>query len=381
MAHLRSILGSKRFELQLRVGDKRHTIRLGKVSRAVAESVKVNVESLAYAVEVGVEPDTRTLAWLDKIGPKLRARMAKAGLCESNPRNADVTLGAFVAAFLTDYTAGNKGTKKTIQVAANRLIRHFGADTLMRSISASKARECIESLNTRRTIKARKLSDASASTTVKKARQLWKEALKRGFVAENVWLSVPMGSQENEERGVYVPRGDIAKVIEQCPNAEWRLIVALSRFAGLRCPSEHLRLKVADIDWRRDRFRVRGKGGKNRWVPIFPELRPYLRSRVDELPAGESRLIANRADVTGATWRKQMLQFVAMAGIKEPWPRLWHNLRASCETDLVARGHPVHVVGKWLGHSEAIARRHYLQVTEEEFEKAADQGDQNKKMA
>jgi hypothetical protein len=41
----------------------------------------------------------------------------------------------------------------------------------------------------------------------------------------------------NEERN---------KVLEACPNAEWRLIFALSRFGGLRCPSEHLVLTWAD---------------------------------------------------------------------------------------------------------------------------------------
>jgi hypothetical protein len=33
--------------------------------------------------------------------------------------------------------------------------------------------------------------------------------------------------------------------------------------------------------------------------------------------------------------------------------------------------HPQHVVCRWLGNSQLIAQRHYLQVTDEDFERAA----------
>ena len=41
------------------------------------------------------------------------------------------------------------------------------------------------------------------------------------------------------------------------PDWKWRLIFALSRFGGLRCPSEHLALTWADVDREGDRIRVR----------------------------------------------------------------------------------------------------------------------------
>ena len=53
----------------------------------------------------------------------------------------------------------------------------------------------------------------------------------------------------------------------------------------------------------------------------------------------------------------------------EPWPRLFHNLRASRETEL-AENSPVHVVAAWLGNTPRIAMRHYLQVRESDFLKA-----------
>lgn len=49
-----------------------------------------------------------------------------------------------------------------------------------------------------------------------------------------------------------------------------------------------------------------------------------------------------------------------------PWLRLFHNLRASGQTEWAAR-FPADVVCDWLSSSEAIARKHDLQTTEEPF--------------
>jgi integrase len=72
-------------------------------------------------------------------------------------------------------------------------------------------------------------------------------------------------------------------VLEHCPDAEWRLIFALCRFGGLRSPSELLCLEWPDVLWDRDRIRVHSpkkegdEHGGDRFIPIFPELRPYLK--------------------------------------------------------------------------------------------------------
>ena len=53
----------------------------------------------------------------------------------------------------------------------------------------------------------------------------------------------------------------------------------------------------------------------------------------------------------------------------ETWPRLFHNLRSSRETELLDE-FPLHVVAKWMGHSVEIAAKHYAQITDEHFERA-----------
>jgi integrase len=78
-------------------------------------------------------------------------------------------------------------------------------------------------------------------------------------------------------------------VLDKCPDAQWKLLFALSRYGGLRCPSEHLALTWGDVDWEQNRIRVtcskteHHEGRGERFVPIFPELRPYLMAVLEEI--------------------------------------------------------------------------------------------------
>jgi len=163
------------------------------------------------------------------------------------------------------------------------------------------------------------------------------------------------------------------KVLEACPDLQWQLLFALSRYGGLRCPSETLALEWSDIHWGESRMLVRssktehhdGKG--TRMVPIFPELLPYLEQAWDEAEPG-TQFVITRYRGYNQNLRTQLQRIIAKAGL-ETWPKLFANLRASRATELAAE-HPGHVAAAWLGHSTAIANKHYWQVTESDFEQA-----------
>ena len=68
-------------------------------------------------------------------------------------------------------------------------------------------------------------------------------ASKRRIVASNPFGEMKgIAVQANKAREYFLSRADAAKVLEACPDAQWRLIVALCRYGGLRCPTEVLRL-------------------------------------------------------------------------------------------------------------------------------------------
>jgi hypothetical protein len=180
----------------------------------------------------------------------------------------------------------------------------------------------------------------------------------------------------HRERFYFVTREETQKVIEACPDAEWRLIVALARYGGLRCPSEHFALRWRDIDWEHDKIRVASPktehhpGGESRVIPLFPELRPYLEEAFEQAKPGVEYVLGPhyRNDATNVNLRSRLLDIIWRAGLKE-WPKLFQNMRSSRETEL-ADAFPAHVVCAWIGNSEPVAAKFYLQVTDEHFVRA-----------
>ena len=109
-------------------------------------------------------------------------------------------------------------------------------------------------------------------------------------------------------------------------------------------------------------------GHDSRLVPLFPELLPYLREVFEQADPGTEYVIT-RYRQANCNLRTQLKRIITKAGLKA-WPKLFQNLRSTRETELTERW-PEHVVCAWMGNSRPVARKHYLQVTEEHFEQAA----------
>ena len=115
--------------------------------------------------------------------------------------------------------------------------------------------------------------------------------MRRKVIDASPFVGIANGSQRNPDRQRFIDAATIAKCIDASPDAEWRLLIALARYGGLRVPSEPMALRWADVDWAASTMTVRSpkterhSGGASRVVPIFPEratppkLRKFLRTR------------------------------------------------------------------------------------------------------
>jgi integrase len=173
---------------------------------------------------------------------------------------------------------------------------------------------------------------ATTGRTIRRAQQFFRAAVRQELIVKNPFADARPPSQANEARKFFVTQEAAYKVLDACPNAEWRLLFALCRFGGLRCPSETLAVRWADVDWERSRFRVDSPKTGVRWVPIFPELRPYL-DEAFELAADGAVYLINHYRDCNQNMRSQLQRIIRRAGL-EPWPKLFHNLRATRETEL-----------------------------------------------
>ncbi|MBI2826534.1 MAG: tyrosine-type recombinase/integrase [Planctomycetia bacterium] len=197
------------------------------------------------------------------------------------------------------------------------------------------------------------------------------------MVTENPFAELVSAVRGNPSRFYFVTRDDSAKVLDACPDAEWRLLFALARFGGVRTPSESLALKWGDIDWENNRIRVPSpktehiEGKEARLIPMFPELRPHLEAVFDQAEPG-TEYVVTRYRGGHVNLRTQLDRIIRRAGLT-PWGKPWQNLRSTRETELMEE-YPAHVVCAWIGNSESVARKHYLQLTDEHFARAVQGG-------
>jgi integrase len=353
---------------------RRQTIRLGKVPKKVAESAKLKIESLLAARIAGHPLDAQTAGWLGQVGDAIHERLEKAGLVEPRQKEAAVawTLGSFLESYFATLGGQKRMTALNYGRARRLLEEFFGTGRRLDSIHAGDADEYRTWLLA--PTKSRKaFALASASVDLRRARQFFKAAVRRRLVAENPFADVRCAAQANPTRSHFVSQETIEAVIAACPNHDWRLIFALARYAGLRIPSELDELKWSDVNWERGRITVHVpkkahlSGHETRIVPIFAELRPHLEAAFEAAEPGAVYVVPRARG--GRNLRRYAEQLLDRAGVAK-WPKLFHNLRASRETELLAI-HPAHVVFSWIGHTAAVARSHYLQVTDSDFDRAS----------
>ena len=342
---------------------KRRSVRLGKVPQKVAETIKTKVEALIAVSLAQGSLDDDTARWLREIPEELADKFAAVGLIVSRA-SARLNLGDYLDTYINGRTDHKPNTRRNCQTAARSLFDFFGREKVLREITAGDADEFLVWM------KGQELADATIGRRLKRAKQFFKAACRKKLLTESPFQDLRPPSQVNEARKFFVTPEATQEVLEACPDAEWRLIVALGRYGGLRCPSEHFAMTWPDIDWERERIKVRSPktehlpGGGSREIPLFPELRPYLEEAFELAKPGTVHVINRYRDPT-QNLRTQFLRIIQRAGLKA-WPKPFQNLRASRETEL-AKEYPIHIVCAWIGNTERIAAKHYLQVTDEDF--------------
>ena len=352
--------------------NKRSAIRLGKMGIKNAQSIATRVEALTVSVVTNLPWGTDLAAWVRDIDAVLYGKLQAVGLVPPRPEQgkaALLTLGPYLESYITGRTDIKPRTRINLGQAQGNLVRFFGPDKPMNEITLGDADEY------RRDLLGR-LSENTARRHCGRAKQFFRAAVRKELISRNPFADMKgcaVGAS-HQDRVFFLPRADAQKVLDACPDAQWRLTFALARFGGLRVPSELVILRWTDVDWGRDRITIRSpktehhEGGDSRQIPLFPELRGPLNEVWEQAEPGTEFVITRHRD-GDVNLRTQFERIIRRAGLT-PWPKLFQNLRATRETEL-AQDYPIHLVCYWLGNSTLVAKKHYLQIRDEDFSAAA----------
>lgn len=246
--------------------DSRKTIRLGKVTQKQAEAYKTKLEALVAGRTTG-SIDQVTALWVANLPDDAYAKLAAVGLVE--PR-----LNPTVAQFLDDYLDGRKDLKPNSLLVYGHtrrtLVEFLGDDKPLRAITEDDAKAW------RQYLIDQGLSEATVCKRCGNAKVFFGVAVKRKLIADNPFTELESGSVANKSRQYFLKPEDAQKVLDACPDAEWRLIFALCRYGGLRCPSEVLGLRWVDVKWDDGRIHItspkteRYEGRGSRDIPTVP---------------------------------------------------------------------------------------------------------------
>ncbi|MDB4731826.1 site-specific integrase [bacterium] len=353
----------------LKQDGKRVSIYPGKMPKKNAQQITVHIEMLISCRQSLQAIPPATAIWLQGSDQRLREKLYKAGLIEKPQELAKVvTLGSLVEGFISSRTDVKSGTKLIWKRGKDALIRCFDELDDITRFTSTDARSFRQFL----------LNEGKAEATVRKmsaiAAQFFEDAVDREEITRNPFKAkgVPRSSHSNRERFVFIDRELASKVLKCLPTNEWRLIFALSRFGGLRCPSEVKALEWSHVLWNQSRLIVPSPktehhdGKDERVIPIFPEIRPYLEAAYQENQTG-SIIVDHQSHTNLSVKLKKILKRHKI----KPWSKTFQNLRSTRETEL-AEEYPIQVVCSWIGNSPKVAMRHYLQVTDHHFDKASE---------
>ncbi len=362
---------------------RRRELYLPGVSRKVekmAETVAGHCEALAQAKANNVSPDPAARNWANGTTGKLRENLVAWELAEPIAPKLSTDAGRLLGPFCDEYVSGRtdlaRGTAEQYGYCRKVLVEYFGERRTLAEITPADAERWRRWLLARvvkpatETTPAEVMAIATVSRYVKRAKTMFAGAVAGRLLAESPFAKLKSGNESNSARHRFITPAMTAQVLDACPDADWRVIFVLARYCGLRCPSEVLGLRWSDVDWAAGRLRIDSPKTGLRFCPIFPEVLPVL-SEAHYLAADGAVYCVGRYRA-GANLGTEFKRIVERAGVI-PWPKPFINLRSTRRTELQER-FPDHVINNWLGHSGAVAEKHYLQVTDEHWGQAVSDG-------
>jgi len=156
-----------------------------------------------------------------------------------------------------------------------------------------------------------------------------------------------------------IPEGieGLELMIDRSRNAEQRALIALCGFVGLRL-GEALSCKVSWLNPHTMQLTVRGKGDKERRVPVSPRAWAAMSEAFTSAMTGDGYLIHYQD--RGA--RKTLTTLGAKAGLMRPIAS--HDLRATFATEVFNRTGNMRLVQELLGHANITTTEVYTGVTQ-----------------
>jgi len=339
-----------------------------------AIDLKRIIETLIVCRDNNQIPDKRVFAYLETAPPEIRAKLEKVNLITQSKIR---TCGELWDAFEADDRGIKESTKRNYQTIRKQFFMFYKeSDPIEKLTKESLA-------NWKKHLAKQKSAEASITNAIAKVKCVLNWATdEKDLFAKSPGNGVKKGSYVNKSKAFFVTMTDYEKMLATCRTQEQRAILALARIGGLRIPSELAGLTWADILWDIGKIWIqspkteRHEGREGRFVPLWEPIRKELEALyfADEPDGKDDRIFRNRNSSSNLRTRFDKIQI--RAGIV-PIVRFFTNCRASRSTEVFEK-YGAFLESQWIGHTQAVAMRHYYQVRDNDFRQALEENFESK---
>ena len=357
-------------------------LTLGKIPKSDAIRFAENLEYLKTSKRHRSAIPPELDSWIQSLPNRHAEQLGELGLIGES--DFELTVQQTINKFLEDFDQRQDAadsTKKQIRNALKRfpprLLKKLIADiepkkhhhrTNAKAVFSSETKALMRSVES---WQRNHYSKSTWSTSNKKIRQVGHWAVENGICNYNPFSLLPVPSDANKERNVYVESVWVLDAMDMCHDPDTRLVLALGRFCGIRTPSEARTLKPADIDFEKSQIRIFDSKKKiYRKMPLFNRVREELERHRNDCGGWDRYVLTARFRRTDDANNYNLIK-EAIARTQWPqWDKIRQNLRASCENDLLKQ-FDERLVIEWIGHTITTSRKHYQKQTDADYVEAA----------
>jgi tyrosine recombinase XerC len=226
-------------------------------------------------------------------------------------------------------------------------------------------------------LKQKNLKNRTVNRKLSCLRSFFKFLFREGYIKSNPTKLIS-GPKQEKNLPSFLTEEEVLKLLENIPlkdehNFRDKAILETFYSTGMRI-SELVGLNISDIDFISGTVKVRGKGKKERLLPIgekaISALKDYLERRKKK---DEEAVFLNRFGkrITGRAVRDIVAKYVKLVSIKTGVSP--HTLRHSFATHLLERGADLRSVQELLGHTNISTTQIYTHLTTEKLKQIYNQ--------
>jgi integrase len=295
-------------------------------------------------------PPKHVIAWIESASVEIKLKLQSAGFIElPEATTAEKVIDAYVELKRPDV---KPKTLINYNDCKNHFLNYFGKDKIIQTITDTDIHDWKKWM-------LEKYAPITVHTTFVFIKAVFRYAIKKRWLVESPIEDVIVNVTVNRSRDRMIKRDEYDKMLLCCPSNQWRVVIALARIGGLRCPSEVMRLRWKDIDFESNILHVvspkteRREGCGERTIPLFPALRAELeRLYFDADYESRDKII------TLSTSTKRIIDRITVKAGLGVIPRFFDMCRTSRSNE-IERGYGSDYENAWIGHCNKTRRKYY----------------------